>query len=67
MVVRLEPFVPLAQLGLKHGGAGCIGFALSVVAEPLPGEWPGNLDPPLFLDLFPHKMPAVKTSTTGET
>ena len=45
MVVRLEPSVPLAQLGPKHGGAGCIGFTLSAVAEPLPGEWPGNLAP----------------------
>ena len=44
MVVRLQPFfVPLALLSLKPGGAGCIDFALSVVAEPLPGEWPGNL------------------------
>ena len=42
-MVRLEPFVPLVQLGLKHGGAGCIDFTLSAVAEPLPGEWPGNL------------------------
>jgi hypothetical protein len=63
--VRLEPSVPLAQLGLKHGGAGCIGFTLSAVAEPLPGEWPGNLALRPHLTLAPVIFRLVSPQNAG--
>ena len=67
-MVRLEPFVPLVQLDLKHGGAGCIGFTLSAVAKPLPGEWPGNLarhTPVLDLALAPVILRLVSPQNAG--